>query len=143
MYICNKKILNDLVEEIWSSYQGPSLNVMLLMFMPCCRLQPTLKAFGTGYLLQLVPMLLGQIKHIIARPGLFYFLCTVVCKSIHHPGESLNEEIIIICSYHFHCCCHQHQCQHHHHHHHHHHDQFPLHHHHPGQYCYQYPCSGS
>ena len=67
---------------------------MLLMFMPCCRLQPTLKAFGTGYLLQLVPMLLGQIKHIIARPGLFDFLCTVVCKSIH--GESLNDEIIIL-----------------------------------------------
>jgi len=32
-------------------------------------LQPTLKAFGTGYLIQLAPMLLGQIKFITTRPG--------------------------------------------------------------------------
>lgn len=32
-------------------------------------LQPTLKAFSTGYIVQLVPMLLGQIKHVFKRPG--------------------------------------------------------------------------
>lgn len=32
-------------------------------------LQPTLKAFGTGYLIQLVPVLAGKIKYIITRPG--------------------------------------------------------------------------
>ena len=42
--------------------------------MPIFRLQPTLKAFGTGYLIQLAPMLLGQIKLITTRPGLFDLL---------------------------------------------------------------------
>ena len=36
----------------------------------CGRLQPTLKAFGIGYLIQLAPLLLGQIKSIFKRPGL-------------------------------------------------------------------------
>ncbi|KAL9969422.1 hypothetical protein ACROYT_G021639 [Oculina patagonica] len=32
-------------------------------------LEPTLKAFGTGYVIQLAPLLLGQIKSIFKRPG--------------------------------------------------------------------------
>ncbi|XP_068698772.1 transmembrane protein 135-like isoform X2 [Montipora foliosa] len=35
-------------------------------------LQPTSKAFCTGYLIQLVPVLLGHLKYLTTRPGLFF-----------------------------------------------------------------------
>lgn len=86
MYLYRKKggltdgVLNSLVrffmgpndfshsQEVSSAEASLSINIRESQ-MQLNWLEPTLKAFGVGYLVQLVPLLLGQIRLVFKRPG--------------------------------------------------------------------------